>query len=65
MISNVLMKWFLAIALVILFGATFWSVTQETKQVESGTQLDPVVDWMKELDRQQPDNIQTATFALG
>jgi hypothetical protein len=65
MVSNVLSRWILLVASVILLGVLLWAGTMNTAQEEAGTQSDSVVEWIKTLDSQQPRDIQTATFALG
>ena len=65
MVSNVFGRWILVVGSVILLGMLLWMGTMNTTQEEAGTQSDNVVEWIKALDRQQPKDTQTATFALG
>ena len=65
MVSNVFARWILVVGSVILLGMLLWMGTMNTTQEEAGTQSDNVVEWIKALDRQQPKDTQTATFALG
>jgi len=65
MVSNMLVKWVLAVALVLLVGGVIWMETQNPRLEETEVQSDSARDWILNIDTQQPIDIQTATFALG
>ena len=65
MVSNVFARWILVVGSVILLGMLLWMGTMNTTQEEAGIRSDSVVEWIKALDKQQPRDTQTATFALG